>query len=164
VIAPFLRWSARIIVIVPLVIAALVMWLLMTNAGARFLLARAAPYIPAALEIGEISGSLVGGLSTSRVAWTSDSFTLVATDVDLDPDLFALWALNVGADSVRAESIEVRTTSSPDEVDSEPFEGFVSPIAISVGSAEVAEFILSQDERRFVAQDLFLSADLKQNR
>ena len=49
------------------------LWLLGTESGTRFVLARAEPYLPAGLELRSASGSFFGDVCLETVNWKSES-------------------------------------------------------------------------------------------
>ena len=154
------RWFVRILFVLAFAGAAAALWLLTTDSGTRFLLARAEAWIPDELTISDISGSLIGGLSARSVDWRSDTFQLSADGVDVDANLIELWALNVGVDSLRVADLSMSITPG-DEADGDPFEGFVSPVPISITVADVTRFNIDVDGTVFAARDISLAASLE---
>ena len=80
-----------------------VAWLLGTNNGARFLLARAQPYLPAELSLGELRGSLIGGIDIVSVDWNAEKIDVTIRNLFIEVeevgnvDIFGLW-INLGND------------------------------------------------------------------
>ena len=100
------RWLVRVLFVLAFAATAAVLWLLMTDSGTRFLLARAETWIPDELTISDISGSLVGehildhdphrndGLDFRHIA--SQDFEVVSRDaVRSDPGFLRLFSLPI---------------------------------------------------------------------
>ena len=56
-----------------LLICCLAFWLAATQSGTRWLLGRAAPLLPPELRIGEVSGTLLDGITISGAAWAGEA-------------------------------------------------------------------------------------------
>ncbi len=101
-------------------------WLLSTDSGTRFLFARASGYLPSALSVGEISGSLRGGLLASDVRWeqpgTSVSIRSLFVDISLRElvnERIAIEALELDSVSVVTRPVEQTEPSEPTPIDIE---------------------------------------------
>jgi translocation and assembly module TamB len=155
------RWVIRVFVVVAFACVSAALWLLTTESGTRFLLSKAEPWIPEELSITGISGSLIGGLGARSIEWRSESFRLSANAVDVDVNLIELWALNIGADSMRVRSLDMAVMPQ-DNDGGEPFDGFVSPIPVSITDADITAFSLDLGDTPFSARDVRISASLEE--
>ncbi len=73
--------------VVPLALLATAAWLASTESGTRFLLARAAPHLPAALSLADVSGTLAGTLRIGALRWRDETARVVVSDVVVEAAL-----------------------------------------------------------------------------
>ena len=59
-------------------------WLIATESGARWAIARAEPLLPEALTIGPVGGTLLGGLDAGPVEWNEATANVVIERVFVD--------------------------------------------------------------------------------
>ncbi len=92
-------------------LASSVTWLMATASGARWLLARAEPYLPEALAIEGVSGSLLAGLSAESVSWNDE-----AANVDIERLFIDVRILPLLSRRVYVDRLQVGALHSTDDV------------------------------------------------
>ncbi len=80
-----------------LVIAAFA-WLVATESGARWLFARAQPYLPDALTIGTLSGTITSGLTAESASWNDAATNVAIERVFIDVRILPLLSRRVYVD------------------------------------------------------------------
>jgi translocation and assembly module TamB len=107
--------AGRIILVASALAATLLLasltWLAGTEAGLRFLLARASTVIPGTLEVGTVQGRLVGPMVFRDVRWTLDDQGGSARRIELDWQPLALLQREIHLD--RLELLDVEVTLPP---------------------------------------------------
>ena len=82
-------------------------WLAGTEAGLRFVLARAGAVVPGTLEVGAVQGSLVGPMVLSDVRWTQDDMAAGAAAIELDWQPLGLLKREIRLDRLYLRDIAV---------------------------------------------------------
>ncbi|MDX1404578.1 MAG: translocation/assembly module TamB domain-containing protein [Woeseiaceae bacterium] len=134
-------------------------WLLGSESGARWALARAASILPSQLTLDIRSGTLLGGLRFSNVEWRDASVLVAGEDVFIDLDLISLMFRYLDVDELTAARFEIVIQPGSDADDDD--EGMPTvdlPIDITVHSAilrnaswQSAAFAYSADEVQLAA-------------
>ncbi|MEO0998928.1 MAG: hypothetical protein AAFX58_15570, partial [Pseudomonadota bacterium] len=93
--------------VVPLVLLGAAAWLGSTESGTRFLLARAEPYLPVALSLDDVSGTLLGTLRVGAVRWRDGTARVVAADVVVEAALGQVLDRIVVIERLRVGSVDV---------------------------------------------------------
>ncbi len=137
------RWSGGIIAIALLLVAGCTAWLLATENGARWLLNRASPFLPAPLHIGEVHGTLLKGLELRDLTWTDKAADVSAREIDTRVELLPLLRREVLVTSLAIRNVDVAVSTTPaDDGDTAAFSVDV-PVTlrladVSIDSAQVA--------------------------
>lgn len=90
-------------------------WLVGTEGGTAWLLARGRPYFPQALAVDGVGGTLLGGLHADRIAWLDDSVQVEAQDVSARPGLAALLGKTVHLTALDVSSLRVTVERGEDD-------------------------------------------------
>lgn len=141
----FAKWSG--LALAALIVASLfAVWTLTsTTAGSRWLLARAEPYLPEALEIGELEGSLRHGFVVRGFRWDDGHTVVTLRRAALAVDPLALFARRVRVLDLDAEGLAVSVSleegdepQPPSPPSEEPFR-LSLPLALSLIDARIAD-------------------------
>ena len=90
-------------------------WLMKTESGLRWAWRMAAPWLPNGLEVAEISGSLAGPIQLEGLSFADGSLAFATERADLDWNPWALAALTLEVNSLRADSLRiVLPSAAPD--------------------------------------------------
>jgi translocation and assembly module TamB len=90
-------------------------WLVGTEGGTAWLLARGRPYFPQALAVDGVGGTLLGGLHADRIAWLDDSVQVEAQDVSARLGLAALLGKTVHLTALDVSSLRVTVERGEDD-------------------------------------------------
>src|SRR6056297_1280822 len=78
-----------------------------TTAGLRLALEVAEPYLPSALELGEVDGTLAGGVVLRGGAWRGEGVTVEVRELELELDPWPLIRRDVRLERLRALGVTV---------------------------------------------------------
>ncbi len=132
-------WSAVAIVSLLILLVSVVALLIGTEAGTRWLLARAKPYLPAQLDIGAVHGTLLGGFETRGLRWSDAGTDVVVDRIALRVYLRPLFSREVRFPEIEAEGIDIELIEQTEPpTRGEPF-GISIPLTVEVGKAELRD-------------------------
>jgi len=96
-------------VLIGLIVAAVVLTGLVvaTPAGLRLALGAAEPYLPSALELGEVDGTLAGGVVLRGGAWRGEAVTVEVRELELELDPWPLIRRDIRLERLRALGVSV---------------------------------------------------------
>ncbi len=143
-----------------LLLGAAFTWLVTTQAGARWLLARAEPLLPDALTIDTLSGSLAGGLNIDSVSWNDASVNVTAERVFVDVRVLPLISRRVYVDrlDVGATTVELIPSEGTTEPTGElpdvrlPIDLWILDSSLSTISIASGGRVLAIDSVEFAAR------------
>jgi translocation and assembly module TamB len=141
--------ARRFLLVITLLLASAAagaLWILATESGARWTLARTAGLLPEELTIGTVRGSFVGGLSVESVDWTSEPVTVSVRNVQVDVRLLQLLARHVSVAQLRAGQVDIIVAKSADdaETDSKPF-ALELPVEITLDDAVLSNISITAE-------------------
>ncbi|WP_405233241.1 translocation/assembly module TamB domain-containing protein [Lentisalinibacter salinarum] len=165
--------------LIALIAAAVVLTALVvaTPAGLRLALEAAEPYLPSALELGEVDGTLAGGVVLRGGAWRGDGVTVEVRELELKLDPWPLIRRDIRLERLRALGVSVTIAEGEAEDPQEPDGRFrfrmPVPLAIEDGrledvrvsgpgwsrSARVIELAAGMRGSRLEADRLMLDSD-----
>ncbi|MBA3565058.1 MAG: translocation/assembly module TamB domain-containing protein, partial [Gammaproteobacteria bacterium] len=129
-----------------LIVTGMAAWLLGTESGLRFAVARTTDYLPDGIEIGEIEGAASGPLVVQDVRVEMKGFTLELDRLELEWRLAALFAREIMVDRLYGEGLRYTAHATPPpEEQGEPFalpERIDLPVDIFVRDALVRDISL----------------------
>lgn len=159
-----LRRALLILAMLVALLAGSVTWMLGTDSGTRWLLARAAGFLPAELTLGETRGSLLHGLTIASLAWEDEAIEAQVRDLSVDIQLLPLLARQVTIAHLDAERVAIVLTgrATADEPDAGPLD-IDLPVRLSLESASVRNlsFVSGEIDRRI--DRIGLQADMQGN-
>lgn len=126
------------------------LWMLGTDNGTRFLLARAQPYLPAELTLGETRGSLLGGVNLTTAAWRSKTLDVSIRDAFVDVELAQLLSRHLAIRALDVAEITVIATTAAESDATQELPSIETPLRISIESSSLRNlfFVRDQLERR----------------
>jgi len=158
------KWSTRVLVFGALLVLTAASWLIATEAGTRWLYAKVDRWIPDALAIEGLGGTLFTGLTAQRVRWEQPGFVLAALNVALDVDIPAAMRLAVGIDSMHVDQVRVELGPTGEDTSAEPFGGFESPLPIGIDNGVFDDIEIRLPDNSIRIKRLDVSARLSGSR
>ena len=135
-----------LLVVVMIAAGGAVGWLIGTEAGTQWLLARGRPHLPPALELDGIGGTLLEGLHADRVEWADGSVHIEAHDVTAAIGLGALLYKDVHLTSLDVAILRVTVRRQADgEVPHKPL-AVDLPVGIRLDSVTIADTVVRVDD------------------
>ncbi len=135
-----------VIAVVVLVTAAAAAWLIGTEGGTRFALARTAALLPPGIDLGTAHGRLGDDLELRDVAVVTDTFELTVTRLWLRWSPTALLGRRLEVEDLGAEGVRYRAlpgdASAPPAAESEPFalpERIALPVSVQVRRVSIED-------------------------
>ncbi|MCO4811686.1 MAG: translocation/assembly module TamB domain-containing protein [Gammaproteobacteria bacterium] len=122
------------------------LWLLGTESGTRFVLARAEPYLPTGLELRSASGSFFGDVCLETVNWTSESIDVAIRDACVEIEVARLLSRHLAVRSLDIDAIAIVLRPAPDAEPSDELPSFASPLRISVDSSFLRNIAFEHDQ------------------
>ena len=154
------RWSIAAVAAASLSIVGLAFWIVMTESGTRWAVARAVPLLPAQMSIGEVSGTLLDGVALTTTSWTDEQQTVrvnrLATDFALLPILRR--ELRIGDLDIQGVEILLRDRPPADD----PGETFSLdlPLAVIVDNATITNIQVDSSDSQLVIDRVELAGSL----
>lgn len=147
-----------------LLLLALMAFLLDTTAGARFLAREVEGFSDGTVEIGEVSGTLAGGLGIRNLRIDAGTVRLQVRELALEWQVFALLRGRVAIDALRVARIEVHAGSDAPASDA-PWQMPVVavPLPIEIRRLEVASFEWRRAGTVVALADQHLAARLQES-
>ena len=99
------RWSVRLLAAALLSLVAGVTLIVGTDTGTRWLLDTGRPYLPPALELGPVQGSLLRGITIESLRWRTASAHIEVNGLSFDIELRPLFRRNVVIRSLVAQGV-----------------------------------------------------------
>ncbi|MDJ0916964.1 MAG: translocation/assembly module TamB domain-containing protein [Woeseiaceae bacterium] len=146
-------------------LTAVIAWLVATPPGARFVMARADSALPAPLTLGDMQGTLTGGLSFDTITWKDDSVDVTAGKLFVHVELMPLLQRVVRIRELRTSSLDLRLVSRPADAASggEPFE-LDLPVDILLDDARLERIGIVRGELARDIDSLELAASVRGSR
>lgn len=160
--AAALKWLKRLLVVLSSVVAVALLasyWLLSTESGANWLLARAQSASGDALHINSVRGSLRSGIHLSDVSFSSDGIDVAVDSVGIEA-AFGLFPLHLKLPNVRLDSGSIHLRSAEPSADDVPplntrqlLDSLVLPLRVSVDALQLRNIELLRDKRSLASVD-----------
>ena len=100
------RWSVGVATVTLLIAVTSIYWLVVTENGARWLLAKASPYLPSQMSIASLDGTLLHGLQLSSIRWDDDSLSISVDSVHTQFALLPLLRRNLDISVFDAHTVK----------------------------------------------------------
>ncbi len=146
--------------VVAITLIASALWLLGTDSGTRFLLARAQPYLPAELTLGETRGTLLGGVRLATANWKSESVDATVRDAFVDVGLAALFSKHLAIRTLDVEEITIVATATAESDKTLELPSVESPLRVSIDSSSLRNVSFARDQVQRRVDDIQLSGSL----
>jgi len=160
VIRRLVRWTAGILAAVLLLCAATVFWIMATENGTRWLVARASPLLPAALQITEMDGTLLRGVTLRSFSWNDETVGVSVDQLATQFQLLPLLRRQLRISNLDIHSVAVLVREGPpSDTESAPFSIDV-PISILIENASVENLRVVAADRELVVDTVSLSGQL----
>ena len=145
-----------------LLLGVLFAWLVATESGARWVLARAEPALPDALTIDTVSGTLAGGLQIDTLSWNDAAANVVVEDVFVDVRILPLLSRRVYVDRLEVGAATVRLLPAADEA---PSDGGLPEIRLPIDlwllDASFADIAIESDGSELKIDSVNLAARME---
>lgn len=149
------RWSVRLLAAALLSLVAGVTLIVGTDTGTRWLLDTGRPYLPPALELGPVQGSLLRGITIESLRWRTASAHIEVNGLSFDIELRPLFRRNVVIRSLVAQGV-VAVLVPAESADSEAGELAVDlPVGLAIRDALIRSMDITRGdfERRIDSVD-----------
>ena len=144
-----------LILLLPLV---LLVWLMATESGLRWVYQQAEPYLPAGLSLNAPQGKLIGPVTLENVEFEQDGMTIKAGQIIVDWHPGALLVANVDIDRVRIKSLSIALPAAQPSDQPVALPEIFLPWRIALKDVQIDDFSFSQDEQMFTLRQIRLSA------
>ena len=124
---------------------ACIAWLLGTESGTRFLIARAQPFFPAELALGETRGSLISGIRVASVDWNGDTLDVAISDAYIEIQLAELLSKHLDVRSLDVSAISITSRSGAESEEAKTLSSFESPLDISVDTSSIRNLSIAYE-------------------
>lgn len=116
------RWAVGAVLAVVLVLGLSTAWLVATDSGTRWLLARVSPWLPEALQITEVGGTLLDGVDFHSLTWTDETVSVSVDQVYLRFQLLPLLRRTLRINTLDVRGVDVSVGNGPaSAADKAPF-------------------------------------------
>jgi translocation and assembly module TamB len=139
------------------------LWLLGTESGTRFMLARAEPYLPAGLELRSASGSFFGDVCLETVNWKSESLDVTVRNACVEVEVARLLSRHLAVRSLDVDAIAIVSRPSPDTEPSDDLPSFESPLQISIDSSSLRNISFERDQLARSIDTIRFSGELSES-
>lgn len=154
------RWGIAAVAAASLSIVGLAFWIVATESGTRWALARAAPLLPAQLSIGEISGTLRDGVVLDRASWTDEQQTVRVNRLATDFALLPLLRRELNIGDLDTQGVEILLFERPPKEDAgEPF-SLDLPLTVTVDNAAIGNIRIDSGDLHLVIDRIELAGGL----
>lgn len=154
------QWAAGIIASVLLVCVAAAFWLVATEGGTRWLVARVTPLLPTPLQIAQVDGTLLRGVHFRSVSWTDRTVTVSVDELDTRIALLPLLRREVRINSLDVRNVDVFVSERPSaDGDSAPF-SLDLPITILIEAASITSAHVTIGAGDITIEHIWLSGRL----
>ena len=153
-------WSLSIVAVAILAVVGALFWIVAAESGTRWAFARAAPLLPAQLSIGEVSGTLLGGVEFKTTSWTDEQQTVRVKRLATEFDLLSILRRELKIGGLDIQGVEVLLVEKPptDEV-GEPF-SLDLPLAVTIDNAAIANIQIHSSDTQLVIDRIELAGSL----
>ncbi|MDY7024999.1 MAG: translocation/assembly module TamB domain-containing protein [Pseudomonadota bacterium] len=132
------KWALWALLAVVLIVVLLVTIVVTTESGTRFVLNMAQRAVPQ-LSIGSIKGKITQNLSLASVSYQDDAINFSAKSLNYELTDWSVSSLMLAVKRFQANGIDVHVPYQETTESSEPFQGFVSPVELSVESVDIQQ-------------------------
>ncbi len=137
-----------------------------TTAGLRLALEVAEPYLPSALELGEVDGTLAGGVVLRGGAWRGEGVTVEVRELELELDPWPLIRRDVRLERLRALGVTVHIAEGGTEEPEAPRGRFRfrMPVPLVIADGRLEEVQVSGSGWSRSARVIELAAGIRGSR
>ncbi len=154
------RWVAFGLAGFLLVLVAGITTLAGTAAGTRWLVAKAALYLPDALTIDEVDGTLLQGLRAGRIAWDDDAVNLQASQVLVDVEWLPLLSRDIRLTGLTVDSLAVTISPGTEPTDEPSPPEIDLPVRLELMDARINAIEITADGQQRQIEDFRFSGEL----
>ncbi|MDH3305661.1 MAG: translocation/assembly module TamB domain-containing protein [Gammaproteobacteria bacterium] len=153
-------WTGLILAAVLLFVVAVAFWLTATTSGARWLLARAAPLLPPALQIAELNGTLLKGVDFRSLSWTDERVRVSVERLDTRVDLWPLLRRQVRIKSLDIRDVDVTVSDGPPRENGGAAFSVDLPIGLRIDTASIQKIRIAIGDSFFDIEEVWLAGQL----
>ena len=154
----------KTLVIAALVLAVLIggtLWIVGTETGTRWLVARLEKRLPDELSLGTLHGSLVQGITLESLAWRSASLDLAATNLRLEFQLPPLLDRELIIDNLAIERLQVEVGDTSGDEQDGPSGPFTLPVDIFLRSSSLRDIHFERGDLRRAIESVAVAGALE---
>ena len=155
------RKSLLATALVLIVIAVGITWLVASESGTRWLLGRASGYLPQELELVDVRGSLLRGVSIASLDWVSEATRLQIGPTFVDIQLLPLFGRQLVIDELDVARVDVRMIGGGEPADDNGLPEVNLPLAVSIASSSVRQISIARGDVERTIDAIVLVARLR---
>ena len=156
----FWLWAVGVVFSALLIVGGVVFWLLATESGARWLMARATPLLPPSLQIKAVEGTVLEGIDLRSASWTDEQVQVSVELLHTKFELLPLLRRQVRINRLDVRNVDVNVSAgSSTESDGAPF-SIDLPVAILIEAASVSNAHIATSGGDLEIQRIELSGQL----
>lgn len=151
------RWFVGISIAAVLVCVAAISWLVATESGTRWLMAKAAPLLPNELSIASIDGTLLRGLQLNSMNWNDASLLISVDRVRTQFKLLPLLRRNLVVSLLDVQAV---TAVVADRAESDAVAAAFAldlPITVSLDASSIKDVRVQIDDSEYLIDQISLS-------
>ena len=154
------RRASAIAALLLALIVACTMWVVATESGARWLVARLDNRLPSELSIGTLHGSLLGGIRLDSLQWNSEGLYLEAEEINLAFRLMPLARRDLHIDSFTVNRLQLRIEENPGSEPESQDGSFTLPFDITLKTSMLRDIRFQRGDLRRPIELIAVSGDL----
>jgi len=150
------RWSVGVATVTLLIAVTSIYWLVVTENGARWLLAKASPYLPSQMSIASLDGTLLHGLQLSSIRWDDDSLSISIDRVHTQFALLPLLRrnLDISVFDIQAVTVVVGDRPAGDAAEA-PFAVDI-PLTVLLDAASIKDVRVEVGDQEYLIDSIDL--------
>jgi translocation and assembly module TamB len=139
------------------------LWIVATESGTRWLVARLENRLPAELSLGTLHGSLVQGIELESLAWRSATLSLAAHDLRLEFQLPPLLDKELIVDNLVVGRLQLEVSDTGGTTQEPRSEPFALPIDIALRKSSFRNIEFERGDLRRAVEYIDVVGELKSN-
>lgn len=155
------RWLRRVLIGLAVVLVCLLSFayfVVATESGTNWLLARAEPYLPTELTLNQVSGTLLSGLTVKTLSWQNVSIDAQIHQLYLQLRFRPLLTNHLAFEVISAQQVQISSVASATASSDNAQFAVDLPIKISVAAAEFRNIHINTDEQSLIVDRIDIIA------
>lgn len=137
-----------------------VLWAIGTDSGTRWLVGRTAGYLPEELQLGEVQGSFLGGVTVRSLQWRDETTSMRVQSLFVDVRLLPLLGRHLVVDELEIGNIDLTLADANGSTDETGLPTIDLPLDISIVSASIRQILISTGDLMRTIDEITLVGNL----